>query len=229
MNLSVKILLIGLIICLAMQKPSATERDADTDVILKANAEYIATYSVNARGFDVGTLETKVLKLGNIFTMSTRTKANRLAALISNSELSDECQFELLNDQSIRAISYLAKRTGSKGYNSLVNYDWENREIVYRDNSKLEMPSAYLLDNCNLYIAVVLSKGKGPLADPFRVLDANERRSRGFKVMSVNSENIKTKFGTLLVLKVAMTRTDVDNKTSTFWVSHRTKSTDNDA
>jgi hypothetical protein len=176
-------------------------------------------YKVRARGFNVGRLKTKIERNGDHFKVETHTVASRLVSLLVKGKLQDECEFRLLNDASLKSISYATQRTGKKGYKKSLEYDWLTKSIVYQDNSSYGFPSEYLLDNCNFYMAVALSQGRGAIAKPFKVLDAREHRSRGFSIESIEQQEIKTVFGVLPTIKITMNRTDSDSRRSIFWVS----------
>jgi hypothetical protein len=176
-------------------------------------------YKVRARGIRVGELETRIERDGDHFKVETHTVASRMVSLFVSGMLQDECEFRLLKDGSIEPISYATKRTGKNGYEKAVEYDWPSKSIVYQDDSNYGFPSEYLLDNCNFYIAVALSQGVGLIAQPFKVLDASEHRSRGFNIESIEQQEIKTAFGRLPTIKVTMNRTDSDRRRSIFWLS----------
>jgi len=177
------------------------------------------TYKVRARGFKVGELETRIERSGDHFKVETHTVASRMVSLFVSGMLQDECEFRLLEDGSIEPISYATKRTGKNGYKKSLDYDWQSKSIVYQDDSNYGFPSEYLLDNCNFYIAVALSQGIGAIAQPFKVLDASEHRSRGFSIESIEHQEIKTAFGKMPTTKITMTRTDSEKRRSIFWLS----------
>ncbi|MBL4673073.1 MAG: DUF3108 domain-containing protein [Arenicella sp.] len=176
-------------------------------------------YKVRARGFKVGKLETRIERNGDHFKVETHTVASRMVSLLVKGKLQDECEFRLRNDASLKPISYATQRTGKNGYKKSLEYDWPTKSIVYQDDSIYGFPSEYLLDNCNFYIAVALSQGTGAIAQPFKVLDASEHRSRGFSIESIEQQEIKTAFGMLPTTKITMNRTDSDRRRSIFWLS----------
>jgi hypothetical protein len=203
---------------LSSEKLSLDKPTLNSAVAMEAEV-FDISYKVKARGFKVGELETRIERNGDHFKVETHTVASRMVSLFVKGKLQDECEFRLLDDGSLKPISYATQRTGKNGYKKSVKYDWPTKSIVYQDDSNYGFPSEYLLDNCNFYIAVALSQSVGSIAQPFKVLDASEHRSRGFSVERIEHQEIKTAFGRLPTIKITMNRTDSDRRRSIFWLS----------
>lgn len=163
-----------------------------------------------------GTIQTKLDRGGNGYSVSTLTKAQGLAATFLGTNIQESCDFKI---EQLRAVptGYAGGTIASQNYE--VSYDWSNRKINFGDES-LDMPQGYVIDNCAMPFAISILKGLAPGDESIYVVDGKKRRIRGYMVRATEQEKIKTPIGEFQTTKMVLQREFNPERTFTFWLSN---------
>ena len=176
-------------------------------------------YSVKAQGFSLGKLITNISKKGELYTIESTTKPNGMVAFILGGEAVDHCEYSLGPEKQMIGKSYTSHKDGKSSYHASLDYDWDQRQIIYNDNNIEKMPHGYILDNCNFYVAVALSGLRFFKEHRIYVFDAKEARYREFQFASVENETLSIKLGKFETQKLTLVRADNPDRRLTFWLS----------
>jgi hypothetical protein len=174
----------------------------------------------------LGRVENILKTTSNGYAIESVTKAQGMAAIIMGSNEQQSCEFEVVDGQPV-SKQYAGGRIGKTDYQ--VAFDWQARKAHFADENTgkpnsisetIDLPNGYIVDNCSMWFAVALLKGKIPDQQAMYVVDGKNKRIRGFKLRSSNEEVLLTKLGKKKVTKVVFERELRPGRTLTFWLSH---------
>lgn len=203
---------------------SVTVAQTNGQVNTKSNGEnHIATYSVNAKGYAVGKIETQIQRNGNNFSIESTTKPSGLAAILLGGNVTDRCEFLINTKQTVTGQNYQSSKKGNTEFGGKIDYDHASRKINYATGQRDDMPAGYLLDNCNFYAAIAIADADIIKNQKIHVLDAEDSRYRSYNFASLENATIDSKFGELKTTKLTLVRESNANRTLTFWLSDKFK------
>ena len=135
------------------------------------------------------------------------------AILVGN--FTESCHFKI---EAGRAVSqyYAGGRPEKTEY--LVGFDWASRKVKFNDTKALDMPSGYLVDNCNMPFALSLLKDQ-TINETIYIVDGKKNRIRGYRFKAQSTEMVNTKLGLLETVKIELERELKPEKTLTLWLS----------
>lgn len=179
------------------------------------------SYTVNLVGSKlgnatVGQVETTLTRDNNIYTASSTTKAQGLAAILMGSDIHYNCEFST-EPGHVLSKKYAGSSKSSEEFQ--VSYDWEARKINFLDGESLDMPPGYITDTCNMPFAVAMLKEDGLADDVLYVLEGSEKRIRGYKLRSSNQETLETPLGSMETLRITLEREFRPERTLSLWLS----------
>ena len=166
----------------------------------------------------LGNLETHIQTNGDdAYSVHSRTKTQGLASILLGSNIEETCDFTTDQSQVI-SKKYNSGESNNGNYDFSVKFDWEERKINF-DDTTLDMPQGYIVDNCNFPFAAAFSKGHQLKDKLIYVVDGKSKRIRGYKFNSLSDETLYTKLGKLDTLKVVLERELRPDRTFTFWLA----------
>lgn len=190
---------------------------AAAESLQPVSIEYIVSLDSDKLGnATLGKTETVLSKTETGYAVASRTKAQGLAAIIIGSNEHQTCEFTVQNGRAVSS-KYSGGRTKRKDYQ--VDFDWQNRKIVFSNGDTLDMPNGYVVDNCDMPFAVALIRENGLGDENMYVVDGRKKRIRGYKLESSSIENLDTVLGTIETLKIVFSRDIKPDRTFTFWLS----------
>ena len=177
-------------------------------------------YTIKVGGAKLGTLAAKLSYDGTTYQSTSETKAEGLASILLGGDLFESCTFTF-DGQKVISDSYSSSKQGRGAYQNETNFDWENKKISFgpEDPSVFDIPTGYVVDNCNMAFAAALSKGQMSTDEPFYIVDAKTRRIRGYMVVNIANESISTELGDLNTIKIEMHREEVPDRSLTLWLA----------
>ncbi len=174
-------------------------------------------YSVSVYDTKLGVLNTNIVRSDKGYIIHSKTQAEGLAAMLLGGNLSESCSFAV-QGEFIKPLSFQSIKQGKKGYRNMTIYDWQARTITFADHNKIDMPSGYLLDNCNFYFAATLSQVNGFKENPIYVVDGVKNKVRAYKFKKTEKELLQTPSGEIDTIKVILTRLQEPEISFTFWL-----------
>ena len=198
----------------AFAVPSLSLAESDLQPV---SIEYIVRLDHEKLGnATLGRTETILTKNDSGYEVLTKTKAQGLAAIIMGSNEQQSCDFSIQKGRVI-SNSYSGGREDSSDYK--VDFDWEQRKIIFNSGDSLDMPQGYVVDSCNMPFAASLLYQQGDNDEVLYVVDGRNKRIRGYKLKSTSSESLETSIGKQETLKIVLEREFNPQRTFTIWVA----------
>ena len=122
-----------------------------------------------------------------------------------------------MQDDRIVSQHYEGGRIKSTDYQ--VGFDWTNRKLNFQKDETIDMPEGYVIANCAMWFAMSLARGEGLEDELVYSVEGRDKRIRGYRFQSLESETMETKIGTRSVLKLVLERERRPDRTLTFWLS----------
>jgi len=182
---------------------------------LVAAKRYIVT-RIALGNATLGQLKTRLSNTPTGYRVISETKAEGMAAVLLGSSLSEECHFDVIENQ---AVSRQYQGGSDKKTNYQVGFDWQQRKINFVKGETLDIPKGYVVDNCNLPFAIAATKGESLGEKPLYIIDGKKQRIRGFTLQSQNTEIVDTAIGKISTTKIVMQRELRPDKTLTLWLA----------
>lgn len=164
----------------------------------------------------LGKIKTNLSKTDTGYSIESVTRFQGMAAIITGSNHQESCEFSVEEGQAI-THQYSGGRIGKNEYD--VDFDWQTRKVNFSNKQSMDMPQGYVVDNCVMWFATALLKGKDLGKQILYVVDGNKKRIRGYKQRSSTAETIETKLGQKSVIKLVLERELRPDRTLTFWLS----------
>ena len=198
-----------------------------TDISTKGNQESISEalepvsieYKIRISKFGnavLGKVRSELSETDTGYAINSVTQAQGMALLLMQSNLRESCEFEVVNGRAV-AGSYAGGTVKKTQYS--VAYDWENRKVSLSEAESLDMPQGYVVDNCTMWFATALLKGKLPENEGVYVVDGKSKRIRGYRLRSTGEEVVDTALGQRDTVKMVLERELRPERTLTFWLS----------
>ncbi|MEO0369592.1 MAG: DUF3108 domain-containing protein [Pseudomonadota bacterium] len=162
----------------------------------------------------LGRIETQLTEREGQYYVDSHTKAQGMAAILVGN-FRESCQFEIIEGRAV-SRSYSGGRPKKQEY--LVGFDWQNRKVNFNEQESLDMPSGYIVDNCNMPFAIALLENS-ELSEAIYIVDGKKTRIRGYKLVSRSKELLTTKLGQLETTKVVLEREFRSDKKLSLWLS----------
>jgi Protein of unknown function (DUF3108) len=120
----------------SVSTPATTARANTTDatstnttIVTTLPSSVKATYKVSRNGLLVGTVDEQFTRNGNRYTISSTTKAEGLAALITRDQLMVSSEGRVTPSGLVPSVFSSARKTDTKR-NFIARFDWTKNEIV---------------------------------------------------------------------------------------------------
>lgn len=184
-----------------------------------ADSQVKLSYSVVWNGSNLGQVETTIKQQDATFEVASITKAEGMASIWLGGDLIQSCQFET-RDNMIYSSQFVSKKEGKNSYANIIKYDWPNQKITFNEEPAFDMPSGYILDNCNFHFAAAYTAQEKLRNNTIYVLDGKKKRIRGYIFKSSSEEKLITPVGDFATTKIVLQRELDPAKTFTFWISN---------
>lgn len=164
----------------------------------------------------LGRVETQLSENGGLYTVSTQTKAEGMAAILVGN-LMESCNFDVVSGRA-QSQQYTGGRPDQMEYS--VEFNWSDRKVKFNDKKTLDMPQGYVLDNCNMPYALALFKDQ-EINQSIYIVDGKKSRIRGYTFLSKSREMLDTIFGSLDTIKIVFARELSPEKELILWLSKK--------
>lgn len=194
--------------------------DVFADEISPALKPYKIKYKIHLRGKRLGgtvlgKVEAVLKETDDGFSVQAKAKSLGLGAILLGN-MQETCQFTF--EDTTRAVSSTCNASVGKD-DYAVDYQWPDRKLKFNDDEVLDMPQGYVMNITVMPFAVAALKGENLGDEVMYVVDAKNKRLRGYKHRITETETIKTKIGEVDTVKVTMERELRPNRTITMWLS----------
>lgn len=188
----------------------------DSEPLLKPHSiEYKVHLNSSSIGSTtLGKVKAVVSKSNDGFSVHATAKSQGLGAIFLGN-MQERCYFTMEKD---RAISHdCTASVGKQDYQ--VSYLWPKRKLSFDKDEALDMPQGYVMNITIMPFAIAALKGQILSDEVMYVVDAKNKRLRGYKHRLTESETIKTKIGNIEAVKITLEREFRPEKTITMWLS----------
>lgn len=164
----------------------------------------------------LGRLATTLTKTDTGYEVYSQTKAQGFAVIMLGTNIEEKCKFSI-TDGRVVSDQYSGGKKKRTDYD--VNFDWQNRKVIFDADNSLDMPQGYVVDNCNLPFVAALSEGKDLTKEILYVVDGKNERIRGYTLKSTTEEKLQTPIGQIDTIKVVLQRELRKKRTLTLWLA----------
>lgn len=162
----------------------------------------------------LGKVETNVSKTDTGFLVQSIAKSQGMGAILLG-RMQEKCQFSISDK---RAISHDCIATvGNQDYP--VSYSWPDRKLSFSADDFLDMPQGYVMNITVMPFAIAALKGQNLDKEIMYVVDAKNKRIRGYRHRLTEAETIQTTIGDIDAVKVVLERELKPERTITMWLS----------
>jgi len=162
----------------------------------------------------LGRVETVVTKSEAGFSVHATAKSQGMGAIFLGN-MQERCYFTIEGD---RAISHDCTASVGK-HDYQVSYLWPNRKLSFDKDEALDMPQGYVMNITVMPFAIAALKGEYTSDEVMYVVDAKNKRLRGYKHRLTEAETIETKIGNINAIKIVLERELRPERTITMWLS----------
>lgn len=200
-------------VCLLLCLGSAANAQELDPISIAYTINLVSTKYGNAT---LGKVETELSKTKQGYAVFSETKAQGIAAILMGSNFQEACEFSVAQGRAV-SQTYAGGRRDLSDYE--VSFDWQTRKIMFSDGESLDMPTGYMVDNCNMLFAAALLGDIETLDESLYIVDGKKKRIRGYRLKSSTDEQLMTSFGEFDTRKIVFERELKPERTLTFWLS----------
>ena len=162
----------------------------------------------------LGKVETNVSKTESGFSVHAIAKSQGMGAILLG-RMQEKCEFSINNQ---RAISHDCVATVGK-HDYPVSYSWPDQKLSFTTDDFLDMPQGYVMNITVMPFAIAALKGQNLDKEIMYVVDAKNKRIRGYRHRLTEYETIETAIGDINAVKVILERELKPERTITMWLS----------
>ena len=177
---------------------------------------YIATYTVDYNGIELGVSERTVVATDDLMATSTHVlEPQGLAALLGESRYVDISQMDL-SDSKITTIS--SQRQGEKSSDSYTaEFEWNDRTIRFSSGNSIAMPNQDVYDFESWIMLLMLYPEQHQVGSALSILE-RENRIRSYSVVQNDNDAIDVKGEMINTRRIRLQDTQDDSRSFTVWI-----------